>query len=84
MRTEHLPKLCTAPLPGLQVDTISWVAESAILVSSKLLSGGAEEPFAPLCMLTWQGAEPTQEGLKLSGGHGALLAAAQYGAMQTA
>ena len=50
------------------MDTISWVAESAILVSSMLLTDGAAESYAPLCMLTWAGKQPTPDTFVLSGG----------------
>ena len=63
----HLPALPAPTTPLSQVDSLSWVAGSAILASSKLLSGGEEDCIAPLCMLTWQGEEPTQGTLLLSG-----------------
>jgi len=54
----------------LQVDSLCWVSPSAMLVSSKLVAGGGEEePFAPLCMLTWAPgqADPSADNLELSG-----------------
>ena len=57
-----------------QVDSLAWVSDSALLVSSRLLvgggdGGGIEDTIAPLCMLTWewQGIQPAQGTLKLSG-----------------
>ncbi len=55
---------------SLEVDSLSWVAPSTMLVSSKLLaSDGAEEPFAPLCTLSWRAgtADPTADTLELAG-----------------
>lgn len=56
----------------LEVDSLYWVAPSTMLVSSKLLaSDGAEEPFAPLCTLSWRAgtADPTADTLELAGAH---------------
>ena len=50
------PPLLHPPAPAAsQIDSLAWVAPAAMLVSSKLLVDGAEESFAPLGMLTWQG-----------------------------
>lgn len=51
----------------LQVDSVSWVGATALLVNSRLTMAGAEEPIAPQCMVTWQGAGPAAGGLALSG-----------------
>ena len=53
-----------------QVDSLAWVRDGALLVASRLLvGGGGEDTIAPLCMLTWewQGVQPAQGTLKLSG-----------------
>lgn len=50
-----------------QVDSLAWVAPSAILVSCKLLTDGVEENFAPLAMLTWQGRAPAADNADLTG-----------------
>ena len=47
---------------------MAWVAPGTLLVCSKLLEGGAEASYAPLCMLTWSGgADPAEGTLALSG-----------------
>lgn len=51
----------------LQVASLAWAADAAILVSCKLLADGAEESFAPLAMLTWQGGDLVQGRAVLSG-----------------
>jgi hypothetical protein len=45
---------------------MSWVEPAALLVSSRLLVGGFEDAYAPLCMLTWQGEAPQPDSLALS------------------
>lgn len=58
-----------AAAPCAQVDSVCWAGERALLVSCKLLEGGAEQSFAPLCALTWAGgADPTHDTLAVSGG----------------
>lgn len=63
---------CSLPRPRcllrLQVDSVAWVAPSALLVSCKLMAAGGEESFAPLAMLSWEGADPAQGAVDLSGG----------------
>ena len=54
------------PAPRPQVDSLAWVADAAILVSCKLLTGGAEEVFAPLAMLSWRGASPAPGAVALA------------------
>ena len=52
----------------LAVDSLAWVAPTSILVSCQLSAGGAEQPYAPLAMLTWRyGADPAADGLELAG-----------------
>lgn len=53
----------------VEVDALSWVTPSAILVSSRLLALGEEEPVAPLCMLSWRegAADPAADTVELAG-----------------
>lgn len=62
----------------LQVDSLSWVAPSAILLSCKLLVDGAEENYAPLAMLSWQGEAPAAGSVDLTGARGLGVESARW------
>lgn len=49
------------------MNSLAWVAPSAILVSCRLLDDGKEHYFAPLVMLTWQGRAPAAGNAQLAG-----------------
>lgn len=46
---------------------MAWAAPAALLVSCRLMAAGGEESFAPLAMLRWEGADPEEGKVELSG-----------------
>jgi hypothetical protein len=47
-----------ADVEALEVDSIAWLTPTCLLVNSKLMEGGKEQGFAPLCTLWWDPSAP--------------------------